>query len=97
MSYHEGLDDLERLNLCAEEADSRLYSYTDLTNMNLFYLTNPAPAKAPIRSHRVEGIGMKDGMYKDVVIPIEKLRGTKSREVPIPGKVTKKCPEQLSQ
>jgi hypothetical protein len=68
-----------------------------MTNMNLFYKTNPAPCKAPIRSHRVEGFGMADGMYKDVVIPIEKLRGTKSNEVPLPGKRVSKCQKQRSQ
>lgn len=83
-------DDTERLNHFAQEADSKLYSYTDLTNMNLFYLTNPAPCKAPIMSHRIEGVGMKDGMYKDVIIPIEQLRGTRSGEVPVPGKRTRK-------
>jgi len=97
MSYQDDMDDTERLKYYAEEADSKLYAYTDLINMNLFYLTNPAPTKAPIRSHRVEGFGMADGMYKDVVIPIEKLRGTKSKEVPLPGKRVSKCQKQRSQ
>lgn len=74
MSYQDDMDDTERLSNFAENADSKLYAYSDMTNMNLFYRTNPAPCKAPIRSHRVEGFGMAPGMYQEVIILIEKGR-----------------------
>lgn len=97
MSYQDDIDDTERLKYYAEEADSKLYAYTDLINMNLFYKTNPAPCKAPIMGHRIEGVGMADGMYRDVVIPIQKLRETPVKEVPLPGKRVSKCQKQRSQ